>query len=79
MNRTLSLFVLVMQSITAAPGCMDTSYHVNNCKGYDYKRYHSVTCLCPCERYPHMLDRGACRKCWHYRAPSELKTRKPHS
>ncbi len=77
MNYTLALFLISLQSLIAAPGCMDNSYHVDRCAGYDYKNYHQVTCLCPCERYPHLFERGTCRKCWHYRVPSPLVSGKP--
>lgn len=76
--KRLSLAFLVcsihfLQFIVAAPGCMDNSYHADECGPlYDYKNYHPVECNCQCDRYAHLLDRGMCRHCRHYRVPNDL-------
>lgn len=65
--------LIVPLSLTAAPGCMDNSYHADQCAPlYDYKNYHPVECNCKCDRYAHLLDRGMCRHCRHYRVPNDL-------
>lgn len=50
-----------------ALGCMDNSTYTDRSKGYDYKTYHYVACVCNCDRYAQLFDRGACSKCLHFR------------
>lgn len=65
----LSAFMSLFYVCTSrsAIGCMDNSKHTDTSDGYDYKTYHHVSCTCPCDSYPHYLDRGQCMKCGHYR------------
>lgn len=59
--------------LKADRNCLDNSYHVSPWVRYDYKNYHRVQCTCRCDGYAHLLDRGTCRSCGHYRKPKELK------
>lgn len=70
--------ILFCATLSADDRCMDNSYHADPACGarYDYKNYHPVKCTCRCERYVHLLNRGMCRRCGHYRKPTELKLTK---
>lgn len=79
-DKWLLLMVLIItQSAFGAPGCMDSSWHVQRL--FDTKEYHIVThqvgnhetfCPCPCKKVS--LDRGECFECKHrrYIAPMHI-------
>lgn len=64
----LNLLMLSAIRLSAAPGCIDNSYHLTQL--FDYKNYHHVACNCPCQKqYKIVPKRAQCQKCLHYRDP----------
>jgi len=75
----LGICGLLYGILSAAPGCLDNSWHLTQM--FDHKEYHYVDCNCPCEkRYAISAHRGQCSKCGHYRDPIETDIiKKAHS
>ncbi len=64
----IRLIIVSAVNLTAAPGCIDNSYHLT--KLFDYKNYHYVSCNCPCQKQYKITSKQAqCQKCHHYRDP----------
>ena len=68
--KVLILLICYVNFLNCRIGCMDKSYHLDNSKGFDYKKYHYVKCSCPCAKYP-QTNSYMCIQCRHFHEPSE--------
>jgi len=74
MIRKMFIVLLLLantNTLFAAIGCMDNSYHTK--QKIDYKTYHYVQCNCPCHKYASSFVRGKCPKCGHYHDPGDFE------
>jgi len=70
-NFLLCATFIFASLLTAEPGCMDNSWHLQ--RPFDDKDYHYVYCNCECtKRHKILADRGKCLQCGHYRIPKNF-------